>query len=324
MSKSTFRKKSALSNPISFSKDSIPAMHPSFRRRSLLLAAIATPLSGLHLPTHAYNQKISRQTAQEELKKIEARSGGRLGVSAINMATDNRVEYRAEERFPFCSTFKVMVAAAILQRSTSDTALLQKRIRYKKEETEKSGYAPITQKYLADGMTVADLCAATLQYSDNAAVNFLMKELGGPAAITAYARSIGDNVFRLDRWEPELNSAIPGDERDTTTPASMENSLEKLTLGTALPQQQREQLMQWLKGNTTGGKRMLAGVPRGWQVADKTGTGSYGTTNDIGILLPPGGGALVTAIYFTQNEKDAKAREDVIASATRIVVAALS
>ncbi|RQO33879.1 class A beta-lactamase [Herminiimonas sp. KBW02] len=296
----------------------------STRRRSLLLAAVATPLSGLHLSTYANNQKISRQTAQEELKKIEVRSGGRLGVSAINMASDQRVEYRAEERFPFCSTFKVMVAAAVLQRSTSDTSLLQKRIRYKKEDTEKSGYAPITQKYLADGMTVSELCAATLQYSDNAAANFLMKELGGPAAVTAYMRSIGDNVFRLDRWEPELNSALPGDERDTSTPAAMENSLEKLALGRALPQPQREQLMNWLKGNTTGGKRMLAGVPGGWQVADKTGTGSYGTTNDIGILLPPGGSALVTAIYFTQNGKDAAPREDVIASATRIVVAALS
>ncbi|MBF8179323.1 class A beta-lactamase [Herminiimonas contaminans] len=299
-------------------------MLTSSRRRSLLLAAIATPLTGLHLPIHASNQKISRQTAQEELKKIEARSGGRLGVSAINMATDNRVEYRAEERFPFCSTFKVMVAAAILQRSTSDASLLQKRNHYKKEDTDKSGYAPVTQKHLADGMTVSELCAATLQYSDNAAANFLMKELGGPAAITAYMRSIGDNVFRLDRWEPELNTAVPGDERDTSTPAAMESSLEKLALGSALPQAQREQLMSWLKGNTTGGKRMLAGVPRGWQVADKTGTGSYGTTNDIGILLPPGGGALVTAIYFTQNGKDAAPREDVIVSATRIVVAALS
>jgi beta-lactamase class A len=299
-------------------------MLSSSRRRSLLLAAIATPLSGLHLPIHANNQKISRQTAQEELKKIEARSGGKLGVSAINMSTDNRVEYRAEERFPFCSTFKVMVAAAILQRSTTETSLLQKRIHYKKEDTDKSGYAPVTQKHLVDGMTVSELCAATLQYSDNAAANFLMKELGGPAAITAYMRSIGDNVFRLDRWEPELNTAIPGDERDTSTPAAMESSLEKLALGSALSQAQREQLMNWLKGNTTGGKRMLAGVPRGWLVADKTGTGSYGTTNDIGILLPPGGGALVTAIYFTQNGKDAAAREDVIASATRIVVAALS
>ncbi|ABR90152.1 Beta-lactamase class A [Janthinobacterium sp. Marseille] len=298
-------------------------MPASSRRRSLLLAAIASPVAGFTLPVAAGNSNISSRTAQEELKRIESAARGRLGVSALNMANDNRVEYRAEERFPLCSTFKVMVAAAILQRSASEAQLLQKRIRYKKDQVEKSGYAPVTQKHLADGMTIAELCAATLQYSDNAAANFLMTELGGPAAVTAYMRSIGDDVFRLDRWEPELNSAIPGDERDTSTPAAVERSLEKIALGNALANPQREQLVSWLKGNTTGSKRMLAGVPRGWIVGDKTGTGSYGTTNDAGILWTAKGTAIVAAIYFTQNDKDAAAREDVIAAATRIVVAAL-
>ncbi len=298
-------------------------MPASSRRRSLLLAAIAAPVAGFTLPVAAGNSNISSRTAQEELKRIESAARGRLGVSALNMANDNRVEYRAEERFPLCSTFKVMVAAAILQRSASEAQLLQKRIRYKKDQVEKSGYAPVTQKHLADGMTIAELCAATLQYSDNAAANFLMTELGGPAAVTAYMRSIGDDVFRLDRWEPELNSAIPGDERDTSTPAAVERSLEKIALGNALATPQREQLVSWLKGNTTGGKRMLAGVPRGWIVGDKTGTGSYGTTNDAGIIWTAKGTAIVAAIYFTQNDKDAAAREDVIAAATRIVVAAL-
>lgn len=295
----------------------------SSRRRSLLLAAIASPVAGFALPVVASNSNISSRTAQEELKRIESAARGRLGVSALNMANDNRVEYRAEERFPLCSTFKVMVAAAILQRSASEAQLLQKRIRYNKEQVEKSGYAPITQKHLADGMTIAELCAATLQYSDNAAANFLMTELGGPVAVTAYMRSIGDAVFRLDRWEPELNTAIPGDERDTSSPAAVERSLEKIALGNALANPQREQLLGWLKGNTTGGKRLLAGVPRGWIVGDKTGTGSYGTTNDVGIIWTAKGSAIVTAIYFTQNDKDAAPRDDVIAAATRIVVAAL-
>lgn len=298
-------------------------MPDSSRRRSLLLAAIASPVAGFALPALAANSNISSRTAQEELKRIESAARGRLGVSALNMANDNRVEYRAEERFPLCSTFKVMVAAAILQRSASEMPLLQKRIRYTREQVEKSGYGPVTQKHVADGMTIAELCAATLQYSDNAAANLLMTELGGPAAVTAYMRSIGDDVFRLDRWEPELNTAVPGDERDTSTPAAVERSLEKMVLGNALATPQREQLVSWLKGNTTGGKRMLAGVPRGWIVGDKTGTGSYGTTNDAGILWNPKGTAIVAAIYFTQNDKDAAPREDVIAAATRIVIAAL-
>lgn len=294
-------------------------MLSSVRRRSLLLATIATPFS---MPTFASNAKTS--SVNSALAKLEASANGRLGVSAINTGSGMRVQYRADERFPFCSTFKTIVAAAILKKSATDKGLLQKRVHYNKEDVAKSGYAPITQKHLADGMTVAELCAATLQYSDNAAANFLMKELGGPSAVTAYARSIGDATFRLDRWEPELNSAIPDDERDTTTPAAMEKSLQKLVLGDALALPQREQLVAWLKGNTTGGKRMLAGVPKGWIVGDKTGTGSYGSTNDAGVLWPLNGAPIVAVVYFTQKTENAPPRDDVIASATRILVAALS
>lgn len=295
----------------------------SARRRSLVLAAIAAPFTGVYMPAFANDQKTS--AAQAELKTLETSAHGRLGVAAINTGNGVHVQYRADERFPFCSTFKTIVAAAILKKSESSKELLSKRIHYNKDELEKSGYAPITQKHLADGMTIADLCAATLQYSDNAAVNFLMTELEGPPAINAFARSIGDEIFRLDRWEPELNSAIPGDERDTTTPAAMAESVQRLTLGDALALPQRAQLVAWLKGNTTGSKRMLAGVPQGWIVGDKTGTGSYGTTNDAGVLWPNNGGApIVAVVYFTQSDKNAAPRDDVIAEATRIVINGLS
>lgn len=258
------------------------------------------------------------------LAKLEASANGRLGVAAIDTGKGMRVQYRADERFPFCSTFKTIVAAAILKQSESAHGLLDKRLHYNKDDVMQSGYAPVTQKHIADGMTIAELCAATLQYSDNAAVNFLMKELGGPAAVTAYARAIGDATFRLDRWEPELNSAIPGDARDTTTPTAMEQSLQKLMLGDALASMQRAQLVAWLKGNTTGGKRLLTGVPKGWIVGDKTGTGSYGTTNDAGVLWPVHGAPIVAVIYFTQHDKDAAPRDDIIAAATRVVVGAFS
>jgi len=298
-------------------------MYLSARRRSLLLAAIATPFTGMHMPAFSSNQKTN--ALNNQLAQLEASVYGRLGVAAINTGNGMRVQYRADECFPFCSTFKTIVAAAILKKSAADKDLLDKRIRYNKDEVTKSGYAPITQKHIADGMTITELCAATLQYSDNAAANLLMKELGGPAAVTAYARSIDDESFRLDRWEPELNSAIPGDERDTTTPAAMEKSLQRLTLGNALALPQRVQLVAWLKGNTTGSKRMLAGVSKDWIVGDKTGTGSYGTTNDAGVLWPANGGAsIVAVIYFTQNVKDAAPRDDVIAAATRIVIAAFN
>ncbi|MFJ7565345.1 class A beta-lactamase [Herminiimonas sp. NPDC097707] len=299
-------------------------MSHSVHRRALLLATIAAPFSGVSMSAFARDQRIARSAIQQELARLEASAHGRLGLSALNTANGMRVQYRADERFPVCSTFKAIVAAAILQKGTTDKNLLNKRIRYNRDEVEKSGYAPITQTHIADGMSIAELCAATLQYSDNAAANFLMQELGGPAAVTAYARTIGDDTFRLDRWEPELNTAIPGDLRDTSTPAAMEKSVQRLTLGDALALPQREQLTAWLKGNTTGGKRMLAGVPKDWIVGDKTGTGSYGTTNDVGVIWPATGAPIVAAIYFTQHEKEARPRDDVIASATRIVVAALS
>ena len=256
--------------------------------------------------------------AANSLKELETASGGRLGVSAINMANHAAIQYRQNERFPFCSTFKVIGVAAILQESTEKSNLLQQRIHYKQDDLVT--YSPITEQHLHDGMTVAELCEATLTTSDNTAMNLLMKILGGPKAVTAFARSIENNSFRLDRWEPDLNTAIPNDLRDTTSPMAMRISLQKLVLGHGLPAYQQPLLQSWLQKNKTGAARIRAGVPKTWLVGDKTGTGAYGTTNDIGIIYPPGCKPIVVTIYFTQGIKDAKPREEVIASATRMLV----
>lgn len=257
---------------------------------------------------------------QKKLSVLERAAQGRLGLSLINTVSNDHFSYRAEERFPFCSTFKVLVAAAILNQSMQDHHLLTKRIYYSPTDLSTSGYAPITEKYLNDGMTVEALCTATIQYSDNAAANLLMKELGGPQAITAFAQSIDDHVFRLDRWEPELNTAIPDDVRDTSTPLAMAQSLKKLVLSDALGLVQRALLATWLQGNTTGDKRIRASLPQDWLLGDKTGTGAYGTTNDVAVIWPKDGDPMVLTVYFTQFKKDAKPRDDVIAAATRIVL----
>ncbi len=256
--------------------------------------------------------------AQAELSKLEQLLSGRLGVFALNTANGDRLSYRADEYFPMCSTFKVILASAILKRSTQIDGLMQQRIKY--QQSDLVTYSPITERYVKDGMTVDALCAAALQYSDNTASNLLMKILGGPGAVTTFARSIGDLQFRLDRWETALNASIPGDRRDTSTPNAMGQSLQRLALGDALEPQLQLQLRVWLQGNTTGAARIRAGVPADWQVGDKTGTGDYGTANDVALLWPPRRSPVVVAIYTTQGEKDAKARNDVIASATRIVV----
>lgn len=286
-------------------------------RRTLLMALAAAPLLRIHPAAAAEGA-----SAAARLAALEAESRGRLGVAALNTADGSRIDHRAAERFPFCSTFKMMVAAATLARSVQDGALMGKRIRY--TQADLVPHAPISGKHVDDGMTMAELCAAIIQYSDNPAANILMKQLGGPAAITAYARSIGDTEFRLDRLETELNSAIPGDLRDTTTPQAMLQSMRKLVLGDALPPLQRTQLKEWMLGNTTGDNRIRAGVPPGWPVADKTGAGSYGTVNDIGVIWPPGKAPILLAVYLTQPGKDDKQRNDIIAAASKIVVDAFT
>ncbi len=274
---------------------------------------------------NADNMPTAIQTAkpgsiQEKLAQLESSFAGRIGVYAINTANNTQIQYRADERFPFCSTSKVMTVAAILKQSEKQTNLLQKSIKYSQQDVDKSGYAPISKNHVQDGMSVNDLCHAALDYSDNTAMNLLIKTLGGPQAVTAYARSIHDSKFSLNRWEPELNTAIPGDNRDTTTPSAMANSLKQLVLENALESQQQQQLVTWMKNNTTGNLKIRAGVPKEWVVADKTGSGAYGTTNDIGVVWPTGCAPIVLVLYFTQPEKDAASRDEIIAAASRILI----
>lgn len=288
--------------------------------RRTALVAITLGMS-LDAPVWAAPQ-ANAATAHDRLVALERTSGGRLGVATLSADGGAPVLYRADERFPFCSTFKVMLAGAILQRSAAEIDLLDRHIPYSKDELVT--YSPITEKQAGRGMAVSQLCAAALQYSDNTAANLLIKLLGGPDTVTTYARSLGDTQFRLDRWETDLNEALPGDPRDTTTPTAMAQSLHRLALGDALHPSARHQLTEWMLGNTTGATRIQAGVPKGWQVADKTGTGAYGTTNDIAVIWPPNKPPVALAIYFTHGTPDAAARNDVIADAARIVVDALA
>lgn len=258
--------------------------------------------------------------AISKLEGIEGPDGARLGVYALDLESGMEVKHRSEERFPVCSTFKMILTSAILKQSVQDAGLMTRRISYAKKDLVT--YSPVTEKHVEDGMTVEALCAAAMQYSDNTAANLLMKILGGPGAVTAFARSIGDTQFRLDRWETELNTALPGDPRDTSIPAAMGRSLQKLALGDGLPEAQRAKLVGWLQGNTTGDKRIRAAVPPDWKVGDKTGSGDYGTANDIALLWPPGRKPIVLAIYHTQKAADAKWQNEAIAAAARVVLEA--
>ncbi len=264
----------------------------------------------------------NNNTIEEQLNTLEKYSQGRLGVALINTEDNSQITYRGEERFAMASTSKVMAVAAVLKASEKQAGLLDKNITIKKSDLV--AYSPITEKHLTTGMTLAELSAATLQYSDNTAMNKILDYLGGPAKVTQFARSINDVTYRLDRKEPELNTAIHGDPRDTTSPIAMAKSLQALTLGDALGQSQRQQLVTWLKGNTTGDNSIKAGLPKHWVVGDKTGSGDYGTTNDIAVIWPENHAPLILVIYFTQQEQDAKYRKDIIAKAAEIVTKEIS
>lgn len=291
-------------------------MIDDLHRRRYLLAAASLPLAACSSWASGNASSEHAQFAQ-----LENAFDGRIGVFALDTNNGAHFAYRAAERFPMNSTFKAILAGAILERSARTPGLLRQRIDYGTQDLVT--YSPVAQRHLATGMTVAEACAGAVQYSDNTCANLLMKLLGGPAAVTAFARTIGDREFRLDRWETELNTAIPGDARDTTTPEAMARSLQRLVLGDALPEAQRMQLRDRLLGNTTGAERIRAGVPADWQVGDKTGSGDYGSAHDIAVLWPPRRAPVVLAVYTTRRDKNAKARSDVVAAAARIAIGAM-
>lgn len=285
-------------------------------RRTMLMMMATLPLLLGSTALYAGTNNV-----QQKLEALEKSTGGRLGVALINTADDSQIVYRADERFAMCSTSKVMAAAAVLKQSESDKTLLNQRVEIKKSDL--INYNPIAEKHVNGTMTLAELSAAALQYSDNTAMNKLIAHLGGPDKVTVFARSLGDETFRLDRTEPTLNTAIPGDPRDTTTPLAMAQTLRNLTLGKALAETQRAQLVTWLKGNTTGSASIQAGLPTSWVVGDKTGSGDYGTTNDIAVIWPEDHAPLILVTYFTQPDQKAESRRDVLAAAAKIVTQGL-
>ncbi|MFJ7272395.1 class A beta-lactamase [Streptomyces sp. NPDC099050] len=260
------------------------------------------------------------------LAELEREHSARLGVYARDTATGRTVRYRAQERFPLCSVFKTLAVAAVLRDLDRDGEFLAKRVHYTAAEAAASGHAPITGRpeNLARGMTIGELCDSTIRFSDNAAANLLLRELGGPAAVTRFARSTGDASTRLDRWEPDLNSAEPGRITDTTTPYAIGRTYERLTLGTALGTADRRRLTGWLLGNTTGGERLRAGLPEGWTVADKTGAGAYGTNNDVAVVWPPGRAPLVIAVLTTKPDPGAAPDDPLIARTAALLAVALT
>ncbi|GHE31358.1 class A beta-lactamase [Streptomyces capitiformicae] len=295
-------------------------------RRALLTAGTAA-VTGAALalasaaPAHATRD---RRATAERLRELERQHGARIGAFAYNVATKATVTYRATDRFPLLSLFKTLAAAAILRDKDENGETLGKRIHYTTDDLVKAN-SPITQKpeNLAGGLTVAELCDAAIRFSDNTAGNLLLRELGGPIAITAFCRSLGDRATCLDRWEPDVNTAEPWRVEDTTTPAAIARTYGRLVLGDALPPHDRDRLTAWLLANTTSGERFRKALPPDWTIADKTGGGDYGSNNDVGIAWTPDGTPVILAVLTTKPDRDAAPNHPLVAETARILAEAV-
>ena len=301
---------------------------PAIARRAFLGAAALLPLAGCaawepSAPT-AVGETPPPPAASSEhdvrLAELERKFDARLGVYALATGSGATIAYRADERFAFCSTFKGLAAAAILHRNP--LSHLDKLVTYAKDDLMKS--AVITGKHVDTGMTIGRLCDAAVRYSDGTAGNLLLRDLGGPGQLTEYVRTLGDSVMRMDRIEPAIVEATPGDPRDTTSPKAIGTDYQKIVLGDALPADKRSFLRDLMERNVTGPKRIRSVLPQGWAMANKTGTGDYGTLNDIAILFPPNAAPLVLAIMSSKATKDAEYNEAVIAEAAAYVVASVA
>jgi beta-lactamase class A len=290
-----------------------------FSRRSLLKAGVAVPVGGLlHAGTPGIRSTVTEaDSALPELHALETRYDARLGVYAQNAVTGRTITYRHHERFAMCSLFKTLSAAQVLRDYDRCGEFLDRLIRY--TEADLVEHSPITAEHVATGMPVRDLCAAAICYGDNTAANLLLEQTAGPPGVTEFCRSIGDRSTRLDRWETELNTAVPGDLRDTTTPSAIGGSYQRLVLGCELSPPDRRQLTAWLKANTTSTHRFKAGLPDDWILADKTGSGGYGTANDVGVAWTPDRTPIVLAVLSSKADADAVIHDELIADTARLL-----
>lgn len=276
------------------------------------------------MPTLVSARTLTKTTPSidQQFSALEAAHGGRLGVAVLDTQTGKSFGHRQHERFAMCSTFKLILAAAILHRVEQGTEHLDRMVPY--SQADLLEYAPVTRAHVSDGaMNVSALCDAAVTLSDNTAANLLLASIGGPTGWTGYVRTLGDTVSQLDRNEPALNTATPGDPRDTTTPAAMLADMNKVLLGNVLPEPVRDQMKRWMIDCKTADTKIRAGLPAGWHAGNKTGSGDNGSTNDIAIIVRPGRAPILVTAYYTGSTAPAAARNGVLASVGRIVASAV-
>jgi len=294
------------------------------RRNALLgLGAVGLGAAGLAGCGEKFDKIVG---LGKRMAEIQTQHGGRVGVSMLlgsgDTSSNGSLNVQSTERFAMCSTFKWVLAAAILQQVDQGKLKVAQEVKYSKADLLE--YAPVTTMHVAAGkMTIGDLCAAAISLSDNTAANLLFPLVGGPAGLTAFVRGLGDSVTRFDRTEPTLNTNVEKDEQDTTTPEAMSTLLRTVFTGSVLKPKSLKLLKDWMLATTTGKDRIRAGVPAGYIVGDKTGTGANGAVNDVAVIWPPAKDGkeqapMFLSIYTTGGTLDEAGRNKVIADLTRL------
>lgn len=286
-------------------------------RRDTLLGVVALGACAPLAPSANYTPPPN----DPRFAAIEERIGGRVGVAAWNTGTGNWLGRRIQERFAMCSSFKWALAAAVLANARDGGPQLDAQVRYGQRDMVPN--SPRTQENLARGwMTVEDLCAATVMFSDNAAANVLLSAINGPEGLTSFLRANGDGITRLDRTETALNENLPNDPRDTSTPDAMVRTLHRFLLtDEVLVAADREKLIGWMEASPTGRDRIRGGIPANWRAADKTGTSDseHNATNDVAILWPPNAAPIIAVVYLSDSVVDLASRKAAHAEIGRII-----
>jgi beta-lactamase class A len=280
------------------------------RRRFVAMTALSLP--GLVRATQSHFTDFAGSLAM-----LERTNDGRLGVAILDTSTGERSNYRADARFSMCSTFKFLLAAAVLQRVDRHQETVDRVLPIPPSPLLSN--SPLTEPHVGGSMTIGALSQAIITHSDNTAANLLLETIGGPGGITGFARSIGDSVTRLDRTELSLNEALDGDPRDTTSPTSMLSNLKAVLLDEVLSVASRNQLRQWMEASVTGLSCLRAGVPPHWRVADKTGSNGSHTRNDIAVIWPPGRPPIIVTAYLTQCTGPESKRDTLLANIGKLL-----
>lgn len=285
----------------------------------LLVLGVAIGMTTAACRSENTSRENSRIDLAAQLSPLEEEEKARIGVYGIDTGTGKIVSYRDKERFAYCSTIKVLLAGEILRKYSLEE--LEYKVSYSQDDL--LSYAPVTKKHVAEGMSLENLCSAAIRYSDNTAANLLVRELGGLEVFQQSLKNFGDSVTLPQREEPDLNAAVPGENADTTTPYQMAQDFKGYTLGDFLPPDRREHLVQWMTGNALTDSLIRSVVPKTWTVADKSGSGGYGTRNDAALIKRPGGSPIILVIFTTHDRPDAPSHDELVAKAARIALSSL-